>query len=118
VLPLRRRHPELTRTFFPAYGYAPDQIPPRLRTAHARYLAAEAELEHFWSQKNIPFTAIEELANRPTGFRIPREARGGACESFTRDGSAACRRLLGYLDTARMGAPDPAHAAQHPWTRR
>ena len=42
----------------PAYGYAPDQIPPRLRTAHARYLAAEAELEQLCSQKNIPFAAI------------------------------------------------------------
>jgi glycine betaine monooxygenase A len=96
-------HPELSATFFPTYGYPDDQIPPRLRTAHARYVAAEAELEALCSQRNIPFARIEELAGRPTGFRIQREALDGAGESFTRDGSAACQRLVGDFDTARMG---------------
>ena len=37
-------HPELMQTFFPTYGYEPDQIPARLRPAHERYLQAEAAL--------------------------------------------------------------------------
>ena len=96
-------HPELTRTFFPTYGHAPDKIPARLRNAHARYVAAEAELEKACTQRDMPFAAIEELSDRPSAFRIQREALDGVGESYTRDGSAACRRLVGELDNPRMG---------------
>jgi Rieske 2Fe-2S family protein len=96
-------HPELTRTFFPTYGYAPDKIPTRLRNAHARYVAAEAELEKACTQRDMPFAAIEELSDRPSAFRIQREALDGVGESYTRDGSAACQRLVGELDNPRMG---------------
>lgn len=96
-------HPELTCTFFPTYGYALEEIPPRLLPAHARYLRAEAELERACAERNIPFAAIEELSGRPTGFRIQREALDGAGESYTRDGRAASRRLLGDLDIPRLG---------------
>lgn len=96
-------HPELTRTFFPTYGYAADEIPARLLPAHRRYLEAEADLERVCTDRAIPFTAIEEIDNRPSAFRIQREALDGAGESYTRDGSAASRRLLGDLDTPRLG---------------
>jgi len=96
-------HPELTCTFFPTYGYAVDQIPKRLLPAHARYLEAEAELERTCDARGIPYAPIEELRGRPTAFRVQREALDGAGESYTRDGRAASRRLLGDLDTPRMG---------------
>lgn len=95
-------HPELTRTFFPTYGYAADAIPPRLSAAHERYLAAGIELEMACRQRGMPFAAIEELT-RPVGFWILREPLDGVGESYTRDGSAACRRLVGDLDTPRLG---------------
>jgi len=96
-------HPQLTKTFFPTDRIAPDQMPARLRNAYARYLAAEADLEKACTQRDMPFAAIKELTSRPSGFRIEREALDGAGESYTRDGSVACKRLVGDLDNPRMG---------------
>lgn len=96
-------HPELSSVFFPTYGYAVEEIPPRLLPAHARYRAAESHLERSCEQRGIPFAPIEELHARATGFRIQREALDGAGESYTRTGGAASRRLLGNVDIARLG---------------
>ena len=96
-------HPELMQTFFPTYGYEPDEVPARLRPAHDRYLQAEAELEVTCARRGLPSAAIEELDTRVTGFRIQREPLDGAGESYTIDGTAASRRLLGELDTSRLG---------------
>jgi glycine betaine catabolism A len=96
-------HPELTRTFFPTYGYAEDEIPRRLRPAHERYRRAEAELEHTCAARAVPTAAIEELDERPSGFRVQREPLDAAGESYTIDGTSASRRLLGDLDTPRLG---------------
>ncbi len=96
-------HPELISTFFPTYGYAPDAIPRRLQAAHQRFLAAESGLHEACDVRGLPYAAIEELSGRTTGFRIQREPLDGAGESYTLDGSAASRRLLGELDTPRLG---------------
>jgi Rieske 2Fe-2S family protein len=96
-------HPELTCTFFPTYGYEENQIPARLRPAHDRYKKAEADLEQACLDRGMPFAAIEELDNRSSGFRIQREALDGAGESYTLDGTAASRKLLGDLDIPRLG---------------
>lgn len=96
-------HPELIRTFFPTYGYREDQVPDRMRPAHSRYLQAEADLQAACSVRSLPFTLLEELSERVSGFRIAREALDGAGESYTLDGSAASRKLLGDLDTPRLG---------------
>lgn len=96
-------HPELTCTFFPTYGYALEDIPARLMPAHARYLKAGVDLARACDERGLPHAEIEELSDRPTGFRIQREPLDGAGESYTRDGTAACRRLLGKLDTPRLG---------------
>lgn len=95
-------HPELTSTFFPTYGYR-GQIPARLAPAHERYLAAEADLERACVSRNLPYAAIEHLDDRVSGFRIQREALDGAGESYTTDGRAASSRLLGGLDSPRLG---------------
>ncbi|MGJ9412347.1 SRPBCC family protein [Aeromicrobium sp. CF4.19] len=96
-------HPELTSTFFPTYGYAVEEIPPRLMPAHARYVRAEAELRRTCDERGLPHALVEELHGRPTAVRIAREALDGAGESYTRDGRAASRKLLGDLDTPRLG---------------
>lgn len=96
-------HPELVRTFFPTYGYAEEQIPARLRPAHERYLRAEAELEQVCVARGLPYEPVEELHDRVSAYRVQREALDGAGESYTLDGSAAVRRLLGDLDTPRLG---------------
>lgn len=96
-------HPELTCTFFPTWGFPPDRIPKRLMPAHQRYLQAGADLEASCRELGIPYAPITELSGRPTGFWIQREPLDGAGESYTRDGSAVSRRLLGDLPTPRMG---------------
>ncbi|CAN5427098.1 aromatic ring-hydroxylating dioxygenase subunit alpha [soil metagenome] len=96
-------HPELGCSLFPTYGYDEDTLPPRLRLTFDRYTAAEQELRDTCEQRALPFARIEELSGRATGFRIQREPLDGAGESFTPDGGAVCRRLLGGLDTPRLG---------------
>ena len=96
-------HPELTCTFFPTYGYAPDEIPPRLQPAYHRFLDAERRLHDNCDRNGLPFALVEELSGRPTGFRIERAALDGQGESYTMDGSAASAKLLGDLDTFTLG---------------
>ncbi|MCI2422657.1 aromatic ring-hydroxylating dioxygenase subunit alpha [Saccharopolyspora sp. K220] len=96
-------HPELLRSFFPTYGYTEDNLPPRLRPAHERYLRVDAELRQTCEQLGLPYQLIEELDTRTTGFRIQRDPLDLAGESFTADGTAACRRLLGDFPTPRLG---------------
>jgi Rieske 2Fe-2S family protein len=96
-------HPELICTFFPTYGYAEDQIPARLQPAHERYKRAEAALEAACDARGLPYAAVEDLEGRVSGFRIQREALDGAGESYTLDGRSASRRLLGDLDSPRLG---------------
>jgi glycine betaine catabolism A len=95
-------HPELTCTFFPTYGYR-GSVPARLQSAHERYLAAEAELERACLLRDLPYAEIEHLDDRVSGFRIQREALDGAGESYTTDGRAASSKLLGELDSPRLG---------------
>ena len=84
-------HPELMQTFFPTYGYEPDEVPARLRPAHERYLQAEAELGVACAQRGLPSAAIEELDTRVTALpdpaRTPRR-RGGVLHR-RRNGSLA-----------------------------
>lgn len=96
-------HPELVRTFFPTYGYKEDEVPVRLRPAHDRYLRAEAELQQACSLRGLPHAPVEELDTRTSAFRVQREALDGVGESYTLDGAAASRKLLGGLDSPRLG---------------
>ena len=96
-------HPELSCSLFPTYGYQPADLPARLRPAFDRYLAADESLRESCEQRDLPDARIEELSGRPTGFRIQREPLDGAGESLSLDGRAISRRLLGNLDTPRLG---------------
>ncbi|MFK5688415.1 aromatic ring-hydroxylating dioxygenase subunit alpha [Ornithinimicrobium sp. LYQ92] len=96
-------HPELSATFFLTYGLAEDEVPERLRPDHERYLAAERDLLATCARLDLPHTRIEELSAPATGFRVQREPLDGRGESFSTDGAALCRRLLGHVDTTRLG---------------
>lgn len=107
-------HPELICTFFPTYGYAEDQIPARLQPAHERYRRAEAALEQACEERRLPYLAVEDLHGRVSGFRVQREPLDGAGESYTLDGRAASRRLLGDLDSPRLGRAS-LHTQPNAW---
>jgi Rieske 2Fe-2S family protein len=96
-------HPELLRTFFPVYGYGEQDIPARNRPAYERFLRAQAEFEANCRTAGLLWAPIEQLDNRPTGFRIQREPVDLAGESLTMDGARACRRLLMDHDEAKLG---------------
>jgi Rieske 2Fe-2S family protein len=96
-------HPELSCSIFPTYGFDPDDLPARLQPALDRYLNADVDLRRTCEERGLPYARIEELSGRPTGFRIQREPLDGVGESFTRDGGAVSRRLLGDFDTPRLG---------------
>lgn len=96
-------HPELLCSLFPVYGYAEEDIPPRLRPAYERYQQADADMRRTYDELALPYKAIEELDTRTTGFRIQREPLDLAGESFTPDGKAACKRLLADFPTPRLG---------------
>ena len=96
-------HPELACSLFPTYGYTADDMPARLQPALDRYLQADLDLRRTCDERGLLHARIEELSGRPTAFRIQREPLDGAGESFTPDGSAVSRRLLGSFDTPRLG---------------
>ncbi|MFI6460671.1 aromatic ring-hydroxylating dioxygenase subunit alpha [Streptomyces sp. NPDC050538] len=96
-------HPELQACYFPIYGYQEKDIPPALRPAYERFLVADAEARKTYDSLGLPYAEIEELDTRPTGFRIQREPLDLAGESYTPDGTAACRRLLADFPMARLG---------------
>ncbi len=107
-------HPELSCTFFQTWGLADHQVPPRLRASHDRYLLAEADLQRACDERGLPYAAVEDLVDRPVGFRVQREALDGAGESFSRDGSRLVGRLLGDLDEPRLGRAT-LHAQPNVW---
>jgi Rieske 2Fe-2S family protein len=96
-------HPELQRCYFPLYNFTEEDVPPALRPTYERFLKADADARATYESLDLPHATIEELNNRPTGFRIQREPLDLAGESFTEDGKAAVRRLLADFPTARLG---------------
>lgn len=95
-------HPDLSGALFPVYGYAAEDVSPRLRPAYDRYQRAHGELVQTCDSLGLPWSAHEDLT-RPTGFRIEREPLDGAGESFTVDGSLACRLPILHPGETRLG---------------
>jgi Rieske 2Fe-2S family protein len=97
-------HPELIRSLFPVYGYADEDISPRLRPAFDRYRAARQELAEVCDAHGLRWQGVEELDTRLTGFRIERDPLDLAGESFTPDGRKAVARLLSDdIPVAKLG---------------
>ena len=97
-------HPELTVSLFEyGFGFAPDSLDDTRRAQIAHYDRLVGDLGAEWEAKGLPSALIEELVNRPTGFRTQRLPIDGAGESQTMDTRVACRRLLGDFTEKRLG---------------
>ena len=96
-------HPELVCSLFQFFGYAEDDITPRLRPAYQRQQAAAAALRETTEAHGIPSGTVEESDTRTTGFRVSRIPLDHAGESFSMDGGLLCRKLLGAVPSPRLG---------------
>jgi len=96
-------HPELVCSLFQFFGYAEDDITPRLRPAYQRQQAAAAALRETTEAHRIRSGTVEESDTRTTGFRVSRIPLDHAGESFSPDGSLLCRKLLGTVPSSRLG---------------
>jgi glycine betaine catabolism A len=96
-------HPELICSLFQLFGYAEGDLTPRLRPVYERYQAASAALREVCEANEIPLDTVEELDTRVTGFRVGRLPLDHAGESFSKDGSLLCTRLLGDVPSSRLG---------------
>jgi glycine betaine catabolism A len=96
-------HPELICSLFQLFGYAEGDLTPRLRPVYERYQAASAALREVCEANEIPLNTVEELDTRVTGFRVGRLPLDHAGESFSKDGSLLCTRLLGDVPSSRLG---------------
>ncbi len=96
-------HPELSSTFFLTYGLAEEEVTPKLRPHHDRYLLAQSELEMICDKAGLPHELIIDLEEPATGLRIMREALDGAGESFSMDGTVLCEKPLGDFPSTRLG---------------
>jgi glycine betaine catabolism A len=96
-------HPELICSLFQLFGYAEGDLTPRLRPVHERYQAASAALREVCEANEIPLDTVEELDARVTAFRVGRLPLDHAGESFSKDGSLLCTRLLGDVPSSRLG---------------
>jgi glycine betaine monooxygenase A len=96
-------HPELVSAYFPLHGYTADDVPPRLRRVWERYHQASTDLQAACVRQNFPRDGIRELDSRATGFMISHAPLDGAGKSFSANGEAVCRKLMGSIATDRFG---------------
>ena len=97
-------HPELLNSLF-EFLNEPDEntMSAKERSEYCRFRDARVSSQATWQRLGLPFTLIEELHGRATGFRTERLVLDGAGESMTPDTRAASRRLLGDFTEARLG---------------
>ncbi len=107
-------HPDLLCTFFQTWGLEDHQVPDRLRDSHDRFLLAEAELSARCEAAGIPYPVVEDLIDRPLGFRVERSPLDQAGESFSRDGTRLVSKMLGDVPDFKMGRLG-LHAQPNAW---
>jgi Rieske 2Fe-2S family protein len=96
-------HPELTRSIFAeGFGFAP--VGAEAEAQAERFHSMVGALHRDWEQGGLPSREIEDLVDRPTGFRTERLPLEDAGESETLDTRVACRKLLGKFSEKRLGA--------------
>ena len=97
-------HPELTVPLFAyGFGFSPERLDAVERGEADRYAALVSASHAEWEAQGVPSREIEHLADRVTGYRTERLPIDRHGESQTVDTRRACRRLLGRLDSARLG---------------
>lgn len=94
-------HPELTISLFEhGFGYQPG---PQNAAGLARFEQIVAESTARWEAMGLPSARLEELDNRPTGFRTQRLPLDRSGESQTMNSEVACRKLLADFDDKALG---------------
>lgn len=97
-------HPELGQSFYAvSFGYDPATASEEERDQACLYDAAIAACHAEWEREGLPSRLVEDLVDRPTGFRAERLPLVEAGESQTMDSRIASRRLLGHLSSKRLG---------------
>ena len=98
-------HPELTAALFAyGFGFAPTALDETQRDEAAQYNVAVECSHAAWEAAGLPSRRVERLTGRATGYRAERLPLDRAGESHTLDTRAACRRPLGAVADARLGA--------------
>ena len=97
-------HPELTVPLFAyGFGFSPEQMDEHDRANAERYGCLIRDNHKDWEAAGLPSKEIDELDTMITGFRTERLPLDGDGESHTIDTKAACKKLLGNLDNAKIG---------------
>ena len=96
-------HPELACSLFPTWGLTADIIPDNLVADWERATLADAALQQRCDRHGLPWAVVEDLTDRPTGFRVSREALDKAGESFSVTGARLSQKLMGDMPDFRLG---------------
>ncbi|MCW4113543.1 aromatic ring-hydroxylating dioxygenase subunit alpha [Aurantimonas sp. MSK8Z-1] len=97
-------HPELTVPLFAyGFGFAPEELDDTERANATRYACMLTDKHGEWEAMGLPSREQEHLDDMVTGYRTERLPLDGEGESHTLNTKAACRKLLGSLDNAKIG---------------
>lgn len=97
-------HPELTIPLFAyGFGFAPSELSEESQEQADRYEALRVESHAEWEKSGLPSRLLEDLVDRPTGFRTERLPLDGSGESQTMNTMAACRVPLGAISEKSCG---------------
>lgn len=96
-------HPELACSLFPTWGLTEDIVPDDLTADWERAVQADGVLQQRCDRHGLPWKVVEDLTDRPTGFRISREALDKAGETFSVTGRRLSQKLMGDLPDFRLG---------------
>ena len=94
-------HPELGNAFnHISVGFDPDSGDIE---EYKQYCRRHEQSTVEWESRGYPSRAIEHMADRVSGFRIERVLVENEGESHTMDTKSACKKLLGNIDSPKLG---------------
>ena len=97
-------HPELMHPLYAfGFGYAPSKDNLREAQEEAQYRDRVADAAKTWDAAGLPHALVEDLHDRPTGYRTERLVIAGAGESQTLDTKVASQKLLGAFTDRALG---------------
>ncbi|WP_449278920.1 aromatic ring-hydroxylating oxygenase subunit alpha [Leucobacter sp. GX24907] len=96
-------HPELSCSIFPTFGMDENSIPEHRLDDWNRERIAELELIQKCDRYGLPYGILEDLRDRPVGFRVERAAMDGEGESFSTTGKRLSKKLVGDVPEFKLG---------------
>jgi Rieske 2Fe-2S family protein len=98
------RHPELTISLYAyGFGFDPKAVTPRDLELARQYECKVSDFNAQWEAQGLPSKLVEDLVERPTGYRAQRLPLDDAGESQTINTRVASKKLLGTLSNKRLG---------------